>query len=577
MRWLAAVLALATAMHVGASSEHEVGAPVTASIVSGVPTPEFPAVGALLLGDAVSGETECTVVLVGCRTAITAAHCVCPGSGAGCQDAGAPDPMRYVVYFAHAGFVALEQIVVHPDYAFPVADLAVLRLAAPVTGVAPLAMNDGGTPPFGTAGTIVGFGVLSTAAEDSGVKRVGAVTTAPCAEGVPDATSVCWEYTGRGANTCEGDSGGPLLVDLGGGPVLAGTTSGGFSTTCLPSDHSYDANVTVYRDWIAASAAGDVGSSPCGDGPAVGQPGAIATGFAGDVSAARPFATHSVGVALGTRELRVGLNATERPGRDFDLYVRAGAAPTLEQWDCRATGPSQYGFCRIADPAPGSWHLRVERTAGDGFFQLVATTIGGDAASCGNAVREPGEDCDGADAGSCASGCASDCRCVACATSDLDVREIGLAPGLFVRARLGDALGTWVALDPVADGIGIEFLDAARTVPIAIPPGDPGWVRAGPRARTYVWRGPPGSPVRRITLRRRTKRSTTWRVTVAGRDLPGADAVDYQTLVVRLVVGTRCAEHRFHAIDAASSRTKSLTPDTPLHRPRTVPKEARSR
>jgi hypothetical protein len=543
MPWIAAVV-LAAIVRAAAAG------PVAAPIVGGTPTIEHPAVGALLAGDdPASAETGCTVALVGCRTVVTAAHCVCAGDGASCQGGVAPDPTSAIVWFAHAGFVAVERIDVHPDYAFPVADVAVIRLASAVTGIAPLRLNDAGTPPVGSAGTIVGFGVQSAAADDSGVKRAGSVVTAPCPEGVPDATSVCWDYVGPpGANTCEGDSGGPLLIDLGAGPVLAGTTSGGFSTTCLPSDHSYDANLFVYREWIATTAGGDLGTGGCGGIPAVGEPGATATGFAGDLSAARSFAAHSVGVAPGTSELRVGLNGSERPGRDFDLYVRAGAPPSPDAWDCSATGPGQYGFCRIADPQPGSWHLRAERAAGDGFFQLVVTAIGGAPSSCGNALREPGEDCDGADAGSCTSGCGSACRCVECATTDLDVREIGLSPGLFVRARLGDALGTYTDLDPVGGGFGVEFIDAGHTVAIAIPPGDPGWVRANARRGRYVWRGPAGSPVRKITLRRRPRAPTAWRVTVAGRDLPGADAVDYQTLVVRLVIAGRCAERRFHVV-----------------------------
>jgi hypothetical protein len=120
------------------------------------------------------------------------------------------------------------------------------------------------------------------------------------------------EFRGTGANTCQGDSGGPLFVDLGSGSVLAGTTSGGFSVNCLPNDHSYDANLVVYRDWIAAAAAGDLGTSGCGGIPPVDTPGAIATEFTGELGPARPFALESVGVAPGTAELRVALLEIER-------------------------------------------------------------------------------------------------------------------------------------------------------------------------------------------------------------------------------------------------------------------------
>src|SRR5512143_2845386 len=80
--------------------------PVSAPIVGGTTTTDFPAVGALLAGaDPASAITSCTGTLVGCRTLLTAAHCVCPGTGAECQ--GTTAPGAAVVFFAHAGFVPI--------------------------------------------------------------------------------------------------------------------------------------------------------------------------------------------------------------------------------------------------------------------------------------------------------------------------------------------------------------------------------------------------------------------------------------------------------------------------------------
>jgi len=524
--------------------------PVTAPIVGGTTTTDFPAVGVLLAGaDPASAVTNCTGTLVGCRTILTAAHCVCPGTGAECQGMTSP-PAGAVAFFAHAGFVPIERIDVHPDYVFPVADVALVRLAADATAIAPLGLNDVATPPFGTSGTIVGFGWQSHTARDTGLKRVGAITTAPCSNGISDATSVCWDYHGTGANTCTGDSGGPLLVDLGTSPRIAGTTSGGFSPTCLPSDHSYDANVFLYRDWIATTAAGDLGTSACGGIPAVGQPGAIATGFTGDLGSARPFAIDSIGVAPGTSELRVSLQGAESALTDFDLYVRGGRAPDAGTFDCSATGPGQYGFCRITSPAPGSWYLRAEQVRGEGLYQIVATTIGGEPSVCGNGVREPSERCDGADMGTCTTGCDAACSCLQCTETDLDVRQIALSPKLFITAGLGDEVGTYVAVDPVSAGVALDLIDATHEVPIVIPPRDPGWVLANPRRGRYRWRGAPGSAVRRVLFRIKGKRPTEWLVTVVGKNVPGTKALDYQTLIVRLALGDRCSERRFHVENA---------------------------
>ena len=87
---------------------------------------------------------------------VTAAHCVCPTTGKTCQDLDVPPGL--LVYFDHAGFFTIESVQVHPNYHFPTADVAVLRLATTVTGIEPLLPNDVEPPPVESEGTIVGFG-----------------------------------------------------------------------------------------------------------------------------------------------------------------------------------------------------------------------------------------------------------------------------------------------------------------------------------------------------------------------------------------------------------------------------------
>src|SRR5687767_8637123 len=65
--------------------------PVSAPVIGGGLTTAHPAVGALLLGATPeTATTACTVTLVGCRTVVTAAHCVCPTTGKNCQDLDVP-------------------------------------------------------------------------------------------------------------------------------------------------------------------------------------------------------------------------------------------------------------------------------------------------------------------------------------------------------------------------------------------------------------------------------------------------------------------------------------------------------
>src|SRR5215831_16328787 len=104
-------------------------------IVNGSYTSLYPSTGALLFGsDPSSAWTWCTGTLIGCGTFLTAAHCVCDRSGPQCQSL---DPASRSVFLQHAGFAQIASIAVPSEYAYPVSDVAVVKLATPVTGVRP--------------------------------------------------------------------------------------------------------------------------------------------------------------------------------------------------------------------------------------------------------------------------------------------------------------------------------------------------------------------------------------------------------------------------------------------------------
>ncbi len=353
-------------------------------IVNGLDTWEYPAAGILLKGGSpLSASLTCSGTLIGCSTFITASHCVCETLGDDCQpgDAGEPRGSDFMVFFQHSGFHEVSSIEVHPDYDFPTADVAVVHLAAPVTGITPMPINTTATPPAGSAATIVGFGRSGGSAYDYGLKRQGDVSTVGC--GTP--TLVCWNFanpigtSGEDSNTCNGDSGGPLFWHDGGEDVLAGITSGGNAEDCLPLDESYDANVFHYRSWITGKTGGDLGGEACGAFAPVGSaPTAVAT-FAGTLSSGAPQSHRSFEVPAGTSVLRVTMNASDPGGVDFDLYVRHGAQASSSTFDCKHDGSNQVASCEFANPAAGTWWLLVQRYSGSGSFQATATVFGDDA------------------------------------------------------------------------------------------------------------------------------------------------------------------------------------------------------
>jgi hypothetical protein len=367
-------------------------------IVNGVPTHGDPSVGVLLI-DAPSGVAAyCTATLIGCRTVLTAAHCFCSPSldlddAATCQASPFPDQLRALSLFLlqHAGPSAITSLTIHPDYQRDEGgDLALLTLAQPVTGVPPAPLTPVDEPPPGTAARIVGFGRTGGDPElnrDWGLKRAGAVRLAPCTANIPADTHVCWSFReplgapGENSSTCEADSGGPLLLSHAGASVLAGVTSGGQTTTCLPEDTPYDTDIAVYRDWIIAEAGRDLGPAPCGTVSAVGSDGVTVAAFSGQLSPQQPRADHRVEVPVGTSALRIVLNGEEygASSNDFDLFAKAGAPPGIRDSDCADRSAGPYGYCLVDSPAPGTWYASVFRFQGAGAYQLTVSAFG---ASC---------------------------------------------------------------------------------------------------------------------------------------------------------------------------------------------------
>ena len=101
-------------------------------------------------------------------------------------------------------------------------------------------------------------------------------------------------------------------------------------------------------------------------------------GFTQQLSAGNPQGAHSFDVGPGVTRLAVALNASEELGADVDLYVRFGSAPTTSEWDCRAYGSNQWGFCSFDAPAEGTWHVLVNRYSGTSVYQVTATLFAGE-------------------------------------------------------------------------------------------------------------------------------------------------------------------------------------------------------
>lgn len=367
-------------------------------VVNGLTTAAYPSVGIF-----VSGSAACSATLIGCSTVLTAAHCVCndPQTGrllTGAQCAARADlldPATKLVYFPSAGRFAVSSVAVDPTFTFgEQGDVAIVHLSTPVTGIAPSAIDTTAKPPTGMPATLAGFGITEDPASGAGIKRTGSLVVAPCAvTGLNGAAHVCATLAnlqgtpGSNSTPCHGDSGGPLFVDFGSGPVIAGTTSGGDSASlnCTPPDHVWFSDVYDERAWILTAAGSDLGTAACGGLPAAGSATSTLASAVGTLSPLHSREVVPLQVPAGATHLRVGLTAESFGANDFNLYLKQGAAPTLDSYDCKSDGRGTLAFCDVPSPAAGPWYALVDGAAGPGGLYQLTTTLyaaGSLAAAC---------------------------------------------------------------------------------------------------------------------------------------------------------------------------------------------------
>jgi trypsin len=233
-----------------------VAAPAHA-VVGGKPAPEgqFPYVANVQI----MGAFGCTGTLIAPQWVLTAGHC---GSATGSLSQGlAPSPVAWpaAAYQVTLGTVwadghggethNVSQVLVDSDYIVTNGtgnDVTLMKLDEP-TKIAPMriaAVGERSSWRAGAMTTVAGFGTTSESSksppDQMQFAQVPVTTDDYCATAYPNGlgeavndgsfdpkTMVCAGYPQGGTDTCEGDSGGPLLGSVGRGFRLAAATSFG--------------------------------------------------------------------------------------------------------------------------------------------------------------------------------------------------------------------------------------------------------------------------------------------------------------------------------------------------------------
>jgi hypothetical protein len=349
-------------------------------IVNGLPSRSHPAVGALVKGNAPqSAGAWCTGTLVGCDKFLTAAHCI----------ADDPSPESYLVFFQELGFFEVKSIKWEKEkFSSPIYDLAMLTLAKPVEGIAPMPINRTVKPLNNSVATIVGFGRTGGRRLDYGIKREGSVKTAACPETLARSNVLCWHFdadvvsSGSAQNTCNADSGGGIFMrDNDGARVVDkvfGVVTGGTDSNCTRNDVSYNVDVSSYSDWIAAAGEGRLSSAMCG------KPLWDGTSREPDHQTVRlddatPEAALTIEAPEGVTALRVAMNAEDdgKHKNAFQFAAFSGTNPGAGN-ACADNGTGQFAFCAIDRPESGPWTIAVSRKQGQGEVQITTLFVGPD-------------------------------------------------------------------------------------------------------------------------------------------------------------------------------------------------------
>ena len=152
----------------------------------------------------------CSAIVVAPDAVLTAGHCVAGGSEIRVHyrgPDGSPVLLRPAARSVHPGYVANAVASRRPSV-----DLALVRLAEPLSTPFRAAALGAGAPRAGAPLTVGGYGVAAPGdARSSGTFRTAALATV---EPYGPSRILLWA-SGRNAGACEGDSGGPMSDEAG--------------------------------------------------------------------------------------------------------------------------------------------------------------------------------------------------------------------------------------------------------------------------------------------------------------------------------------------------------------------------